>query len=40
MSYDIKLRRRAIEYWNDGHSKAETAAVFKVGTTTPFRVQR
>ena len=24
----------AIEYWNDGHSKSETAAVFKVGTTT------
>jgi len=34
MSYDIKYRQRAIEYWNDGHSKAETAAVFKVGTTT------
>lgn len=34
MSYDIKYRRRAIEYWNDGHSKKETAAVFQVGTTT------
>ena len=34
MSYDIKYRQRAIEYWNEGHSKAETAAVFKVGTTT------
>jgi len=34
MSYDEKYRRRAIEYWNDGHSKKETAAVFKVGTTT------
>ena len=34
MSYDIKLRRRAIEYWDDGHSKKETASVFKVGTTT------
>jgi len=34
MSYDIKYRRRAIEYWNDGHSKKETAEVFKVGTTT------
>jgi len=34
MSYDIKYRQRAIEYWNAGHSKAETAAVFKVGTTT------
>ena len=34
MSYDIEIRRRAIEYWNDGHSKEETAAVFQVGTTT------
>jgi len=34
MSYDIKYRRRAIEYWRDNHSKSETAAVFKVGTTT------
>ena len=34
MSYDIKLRQRAIAYWNEGHSKKETAAVFKVGTTT------
>ena len=34
MSYDIDLRRRAIDYWDSGHSKAETAAVFKVGTTT------
>jgi len=34
MSYDIKFRRRAIEYWNDGHSKIATAEVFKVGSTT------
>ena len=34
MSYDVKYRRRAIAYWNDGHTKKETAAVFKVGTTT------
>jgi len=34
MSYDVTYRRRAIEYWNDGHSKAETAAVFGIGTTT------
>ena len=34
MSYDIKYRRRAIEYWNDGHSKKETAEVFKVSATT------
>jgi transposase len=34
MSYDIKYRQRAIEYWEAGHTKAETASVFKVGTTT------
>jgi transposase len=34
MSYDIKYRQRAIEYWEAGHSKTETASVFKVGTTT------
>jgi transposase len=34
MSYDIKLRRRAIEYWNAGHSKKETASVFKVNPDT------
>jgi transposase len=34
MSYDIELRRRAIEYWNDGHSKKETAEVFKVSHFT------
>lgn len=32
--YDIKYRHRAIEYWNDGHSKKEAAKVFNVGTTT------
>jgi len=34
MAYDIKYRRRAIEYWNDGHSKIATAEVFKVSTST------
>jgi len=34
MSYDIELRRRAIAYWNDGHSKKETAEVFKVSHFT------
>ena len=34
MSYDKKLRERALEYWTAGHTKAETAAVFKVGTST------
>ena len=30
MSYDSKFRRRALEYWAEGHSKRETAEVFKV----------
>jgi len=34
MSYDIKFRQCAIAYWNAGHTKAETAAVFQVGTAT------
>ena len=34
MSYDIKYRQRAIEYWQDGHSKKATAEVFKVSPTT------
>ena len=34
MSYDVKYRRRAIEYWRDGHSKRETADVFKVSHFT------
>ena len=34
MSYDIKYRQRAIGYWQEGHSKKVTAAVFKVSTTT------
>ncbi|EJF41052.1 transposase [Clostridium sp. MSTE9] len=34
MSYDIKYRRRAIDYWNEGHSKRATAEVFKVSAST------
>jgi len=34
MSYDIKLRERAISYLNEGNSFRKTAAVFKVSTTT------
>jgi len=34
MSYDIKYRQRAISYLGEGHSYRETAAVFKVSTTT------
>ena len=34
MSYDIELRRRANAYWNDGHSKIETAKVFQISHFT------
>lgn len=34
MSYDIKFRRRALEYWDEGHSKRETAEVFGVSHFT------
>ena len=34
MSYDIELRRRAMAYWNDGHSKLETAEVFQISHFT------
>ena len=34
MSYDIKYRQRAQEYWAEGHTKAETAAAFGLGTST------
>jgi transposase len=34
MSYDVKFRIRAIEYWNKGHSKRTTAEEFKVSPTT------
>ena len=34
MAYDIKYRARAIEHWSEGHSKRETAEVFKVSTST------
>ena len=33
MSYDKRFRRQALAYWADGHSKRETASVFKVSTT-------
>ena len=32
MSYDSKYRQRALEYWEEGHTKKETAEVFKVST--------
>lgn len=34
MAYEEKYRRRAIEYWREGHSKRQTAAVFKISPTT------
>ncbi|GHU80214.1 transposase [Clostridia bacterium] len=34
MSYDIKYRRRALEYWGEGNSKGKTAEVFRVNPST------
>ena len=34
MSYDIKFRRRAIDYWDEGHNKRVTAKVFTVSAST------
>lgn len=34
MSYDIKYRQRAMSYLSEGHSFRETAATFKVSTST------
>ena len=30
MSYDVKYRKRALEYWSSGHTQVETAKVFAV----------
>ena len=37
MKYNIEYRRRAIEYWSEGHSKKEAAEVFKVDPSTLHR---
>ena len=34
MAYDEKFRCRALEYWAAGHTKKETALVFKVNPDT------
>ena len=34
MAYDIKFRSRALGYWGEGHTREETAAVFKVSEST------
>ncbi|MCL2520953.1 MAG: transposase [Spirochaetaceae bacterium] len=34
MSYDVKYKKRAIEYKKERHTLEETAKVFKIGTTT------
>jgi len=33
MSYSKEIRIRALEYWEEGHTKEETAKVFKVSTS-------
>jgi Transposase. len=37
MSYDIKFRQRAVEYWREGHTQRATAAVFKIN---PYTLQK
>ena len=37
MRYDKNYRLRAIEYWADGHTKNETAEIFKVNPATLYR---
>jgi len=34
MGYDVKFRRRAIDYMREGHTEKEAAATFKVSTST------
>jgi transposase len=34
MSYDVKYRKRAIGYWEEGHSKRATAIIFNVNANT------
>ena len=34
MAYDVKFRCCALAYWADGHTKKETALVFKVNPDT------
>lgn len=34
MIYDKEYRRRALEYWGEGHTRKETADVFKVNPST------
>ena len=37
MGYDIKFRERVIEYMREGHTEKETAATFKVSTSTIWK---
>ena len=37
MNYNKSYRERAVEYWDAGHSKKETAEVFKVDPSTLYR---
>jgi transposase len=34
MIYDKEYRRRALEHWGEGHTRKETAEVFKVDPST------
>ena len=37
MGYDIKFKRRAIEYKNEGHTYKETCKIFKISEMTLTR---
>jgi transposase len=34
MSYDVKFRQTALNYWKNGHTQKETASVFSISTNT------
>jgi transposase len=40
MAYDKKYRIRAVEYRKEGNTRATTAKIFKVGTTTLQRWEK
>jgi transposase len=34
MAYSVDLRKRVVEFVNEGHTQEKTSLIFKVGTTT------
>lgn len=37
MAYEERYRRRALEYWGEGHTLEETTTVFQVGKSALYR---